>query len=1189
MKRTITSILILAATLCHALAEIPRTISYQGRVQVGGTNFNGSGLFKFALVSKGTNLNRQATAAATVTSGFVTFISLTDGGFGYTAPPAVTISGATGSGAMATAQVSGGMVTSITVNNAGSGYTSAMVTIAPPTANSVFGTYWSNDGTSAEGGQPAAAVTVPVQAGLFNIILGDPMQANMTPIPPEIFANNDVHLRIWFNDGTQGFSQLTPDQPIASVGYAMAANILPQSIGSANLMDGAVTTVQLGNGAVTAVKITDHVITVEKLFQQTDYTIAGPQAVLTNPLAEPGEFGTFVSTIGSRMFVGGSDASSNAMIFVFEGNGDFVGTIPTPATTSDLFGMGAVPVGSNRLLVGAPGHTSGSNTNSGVAYLFDATNGALVATITNPAPATRALFGFTVAPVGTDKMLVASPNGFGQNTNVGRAWLFNLAGNLLATLTNPVPAADDAFGLSAATLGNGRIVIGAPLAHGGETNAGLAHLYNADGTFFRTLTNPLPNLGGVFGAPVVALGPDRMLIGAIGADGVGPDDGAVYVFDLQGSLLSTITNPTTETSFGIPLTVLDENRLLVGNYFSSTDVNVVGLNNQLLTTLPGGRYFGEGYNPTFATLPGKRIVIPNMDASNVMIFAFTDYIPGLFAEGVRPNSIGTDEIMDSTIGTVDLMDAGITSSKFATGAVLTALSAEDGEGSGLDADLLDGLDSSAFWRTTGNAGTDSTHFLGTTDITPLELRVNNSRALRLEPTGFGETVNVIGGSARNFVEPGLFGATIAGGGSGTFGGLMGTNRVAANFGTIGGGRSNTVARFSDSATIAGGYANIIFTNSDFSSMGGGDRNTIASDSPSSTIAGGTSNHIGTNSPGAAIAGGQLNDIGTNSSSSSIGGGNNNNIGHSSPNGVIAGGINNDIGTNSSTSVIAGGEDNDIDSFSVAAIIGGGVRNNIGTNSSWSTIAGGTLVDIGNNAPYATIVGGENNNINASSTNAFVGGGLSNDIGTNSPFATVAGGRNNDIAANAAYATIPGGENNIATNRAFAAGSNARALHSGSFVWADSQVAILASTNDNSVTMRANGGYRLITSGGTGVYLAPGGASWTSLSDRNAKENFEPVDTRSVLDRVAALPMTTWNYKAQTNGVRHIGPMAQDFNAAFAVGESDTGITTIDADGVALAAIQGLNQRLVEQLRAKDQRIDDLERRLIALEKLFSAK
>ena len=86
-------------------------------------------------------------------------------------------------------------------------------------------------------------------------------------------------------------------------------------------------------------------------------------------------------------------------------------------------------------------------------------------------------------------------------------------------------------------------------------------------------------------------------------------------------------------------------------------------------------------------------------------------------------------------------------------------------------------------------------------------------------------------------------------------------------------------------------------------------------------------------------------------------------------------------------------------------------------------------------------------------------------------------------------------------------------------------------------------------------------------------------------------MSTWRYNSQDATIRHIGPMAQDFKAAFGVGETDTGITTIDADGVALAAIQGLNQKAEEQaaqLRAKEAKIQALEERLTALEKLLHA-
>jgi hypothetical protein len=83
-----------------------------------------------------------------------------------------------------------------------------------------------------------------------------------------------------------------------------------------------------------------------------------------------------------------------------------------------------------------------------------------------------------------------------------------------------------------------------------------------------------------------------------------------------------------------------------------------------------------------------------------------------------------------------------------------------------------------------------------------------------------------------------------------------------------------------------------------------------------------------------------------------------------------------------------------------------------------------------------------------------------------------------------------------------------------------------------------------------------------------------VNAADVLAKVAAMPVMTWNYKTQNESIRHIGPTAQDFRAAFGVGESDTGITTVDADGVALAAIKGL----VEELKERDRKIAELEMR-----------
>ncbi len=86
---------------------------------------------------------------------------------------------------------------------------------------------------------------------------------------------------------------------------------------------------------------------------------------------------------------------------------------------------------------------------------------------------------------------------------------------------------------------------------------------------------------------------------------------------------------------------------------------------------------------------------------------------------------------------------------------------------------------------------------------------------------------------------------------------------------------------------------------------------------------------------------------------------------------------------------------------------------------------------------------------------------------------------------------------------------------------------------------------------------------TEYSDRNGKENFRTVDPQDVLEKVANIPISEWNYKADNDTLRHLGPMAQDFHAAFGLGQDNRHIATLDTSGVALAAIQGLYQQNVE--------------------------
>jgi type VI secretion system secreted protein VgrG len=122
-----------------------------------------------------------------------------------------------------------------------------------------------------------------------------------------------------------------------------------------------------------------------------------------------------------------------------------------------------------------------------------------------------------------------------------------------------------------------------------------------------------------------------------------------------------------------------------------------------------------------------------------------------------------------------------------------------------------------------------------------------------------------------------------------------------------------------------------------------------------------------------------------------------------------------------------------------------------------------------------------------------------------------------------------------------------------------------------------------------VVWAPGSASWSFTSDRNSKANLQPVSPQAVLEKVAALPLHEWNYRGYEQ--RHIGPMAQDFHAAFPLNDSDTSLNDADLHGVALAAIQGLHQKLTEkdaEVRALKAQNETLDKRLKVLEKALQS-
>ena len=112
-----------------------------------------------------------------------------------------------------------------------------------------------------------------------------------------------------------------------------------------------------------------------------------------------------------------------------------------------------------------------------------------------------------------------------------------------------------------------------------------------------------------------------------------------------------------------------------------------------------------------------------------------------------------------------------------------------------------------------------------------------------------------------------------------------------------------------------------------------------------------------------------------------------------------------------------------------------------------------------------------------------------------------------------------------------------------------------------------------------------GGLLTEASSVLLKEHFVAIDGQEVLDRLARLPITTWNYKTDAPSIRHMGPMAQDFYAAFGLGADDRHLAPLDVNGVALAGVQVLSQ----QVQALEQQNADLLQRLQALEALVQQR
>lgn len=522
---------------------------------------------------------------------------------------------------------------------------------------------------------------------------------------------------------------------------------------------------------------------------------------------------------------------------------------------------------------------------------------------------------------------------------------------------------------------------------------------------------------------------------------------------------------------------------------------------------------------------------------------------------IAGNTITGASILNGTIQAIDIASGAITSAKIAANAVTAQevdpttvqlrVSGTCAAGSAIQTIGQTGSVTcqtvgagGSSWSLAGNSGTSATtQFLGTSDNVALVFRTNNVRNGQLLPSTGAATSSgpsVVWGDAGNNVSPGLQAATIGGGGGRDSTGTLVPNLVQGFAGTIGGGQDNSVV--GSYGTVSGGRSNSNGTA--YSVIAGGQNNTVTTGTGGyGTIGGGSGNTVG--NYGAILGGNSNTASGTNSS---VGGGFNNTA--SAQNSTVPGGYSNQAGGTYSFAAGADAHVRNATETGEAATCGGGVFCGDEGTFLWAdaTNLATNYVSTGPNQFLIRADGGLGFNTTAIAT--------SDDVVLKTK--AITGDADFDLV----FQTRNG--------------------KSGRLYLRDSDSSYFLGTS-------ATGPDFLVTAA-NGAKLTAGG-TWTNGSSRLFKEAFAAVDVESILSRALTLPLSTWRYRNSTEGA-HLGPMAEDFAAAFGLGGDDQHIATVDADGVALAAIQGLAARLERDnaaLRAANaelaQRLERVESRL----------
>ena len=350
-------------------------------------------------------------------------------------------------------------------------------------------------------------------------------------------------------------------------------------------------------------------------------------ATIPNPPAfyDYHQFGRSVAGLGSdRIIVGAPEYNFRGRVLLFGETGAVLADIANPtAVLNDIFGRSVAAVGSDLILVGAPKNNVGA-TDAGSAYIYN-TNGLLLVTITNPAPAIGDSFGSSVAGLGSDRVIVGADLDDAGAADAGSVYIYDTNGTRLVTITNPAPAIGDKFGSSVASLGSDLIIVGSCLDDAGASNAGSTYIYDASGALLITITNPVPASDDNFGFSVAGLGSDRLVVGAHQDDAGASNAGSIYLFDSNGNLLDTFANPdpSPEDFFGYSVASLGSNSVVVGSV-NNEEVYVFDL-------APGGGIRFDNIAAKIAQAEADPVATNNASLATVYVGTTNDrvafYIP----------------------------------------------------------------------------------------------------------------------------------------------------------------------------------------------------------------------------------------------------------------------------------------------------------------------------------------------------------------------------------------------------------------------------------------------------------------------------------------------------------------------------------------------------------------------------------